>query len=184
VKKTALLGLLLLPFLSAIPSWGQPTNLHVRAGKWEVYGLGLYDHVTPGGVGVDVYAGGVGIGYNFIDQLGAYVEFTAGSASAAVDSASGSASAYAGEIGLNYNILKKPLTPFVTVGLEYLRFTSDGTYRGFFGPYVGLGARWDFNERWFAKAEYRLSSMVTMFGVNGDDNMTGNGIFLSAGLKF
>jgi hypothetical protein len=187
MKRSTLLGIALLPLLVALPSRGGPMDEYSRKGKWEVYGMGLYDYISPADVSVDVYCAGVGVGYNFIDQLNAHFEFIAGGASASDNTSfsifSGNLSVYGGDIGLDYNILKKPLTPFVGIGLGYWRFSSGDAYQGYLLAYAGLGLRWDINDRWFAKAEYRLSSMTTV-SLGEDVDTAGNGIFLSAGYKF
>ena len=177
------LGVVLLPLLGTMACLGGVMDDYSRAGKWDIYGTGLYDHINPGGVGVDVYCGGIGVGYNFIDQLNADLEFVAGSTSAFSDLDSGSASVYGGDIGLDYNFLKKHLTPFVGAGLGYWRFSSGGNYQGYLFPYAGLGLRWDIDDRWFAKAEYRLSYMETV-SLGENEDTAGNGIFLSVGFKF
>lgn len=192
MKKLTVLGIALLPFLGTMPSSGalsdQFTEQYSRAGQWEVYGTGLYDYLIPAqnGSSVNVYAGGIGVGYNIIDQINVNLEFIAGGASASGGSSFGSTSAnlYGGNLGLDYNILKTRLTPFVTAGLGYWRFNYTGGFRGYFPLYAGLGARWDINDKWFAKAEYRVSYMWTLNIVGGNADAVGNGIFLSVGYKF
>jgi opacity protein-like surface antigen len=152
--------------------------------------MGVYDYIipkdNPGDASYDMYGGGVGVGYNVNDPINVHAEFIGADLHASVSGWFGSASAditiYGGQIGVDYSFLKKRLTPFVTAGAGYWYATYQGSGQGLYFPYGGLGARWDFTDQWFGKAEYRLSYLIPEDHTS--DTAWGNGFFVSVGFKF
>lgn len=145
-----------------------------RANRWEVYGYGSYlsgaDSTKAGSVKVELgqgFAGGIGFGYNFSDYLN--LNTTIGGGTLDIEgSAPGvtietDSTIFTMDVNLDYNILKTPLTPFVSGGVGFMHFGGDfgGSSSTFsetdltYG--VGGGLRWDINERWFLKAMYRAN---------------------------
>ena len=90
-----------------------------------------------------------------------------------------SATILSGHIGLDCNILKKPLTPFISVGggLHYAPDATDCLY----SANLGFGLRWDINDRWFAKASYQPTLLMHQ-GVSG--GILANVFFVGVGIKF
>ncbi len=198
VSKRALTSLLALaaglwPAVAQIP-WA--TEEFDRRGKVEVYGLGQYlhsDDITfEGPVGDvkmkmnDTGLGGVGIGFHFSDYFSLRGDFMFGNAtfSGDVPAATGGlvnithdAFIQTGRLNLDYNIINRRLTPFLTAGIGYQYLETDmgdlpppgGAYWDpWFGwdyygnpPHawqtdftwnVGGGVRWNITDIWFVKA--------------------------------
>ena len=145
-----------------------------RANRWEAYGYGSYlsgaDSTKSGSVKIELgkgFAGGAGFGYNFSDYLNLNTTIGVGTIDIKGSSPGTSieidSTIFTMDVGLDYNILKKPLTPFITGGVGFIHFggdiggsnatisETDLTYG------VGGGLRWDINERWFLKAMYRAN---------------------------
>ena len=122
-----------------------------RQGKIEAYGTGLYlsgDHFSG-------YGGGLGVGYHFTDYISLNGELTGGRLeSGPIDGA-----LYVGTMNMEYNLLKKRFTPFLTVGVGALGYdVKQGFIRGAGVNALvsgGAGLRWDVTDRFFIKAEYR-----------------------------
>jgi opacity protein-like surface antigen len=126
----------LLPALAQIPNVTEPFS---RQQRTEVYGIGQYLHSEdinfngPTGVNVplkmdDTGLGGFGIAYHFNDYLGIHVDFMFGGATfhGTVPLEQGGnfnvnqdAFIQTGRLNLDYNIINRRLTPFVTAGIGY-----------------------------------------------------------------
>ena len=157
-----------------------------RSGKFEVYGLGevLTGWQTTSSSGVNLkfdtgYGGGLGAAYNFNNHLALNTDFSVGSLSLTgtgygySESASGATLRWYGS--LDYNILRRRLTPFVTAGGGLIGFYGTWSGAATFSETdpawgVGGGLRWDISDHWYVKALYRAnwtslqgSSSTTLF---------------------
>jgi opacity protein-like surface antigen len=113
--------------------------------------------------------GGVGFGYNINEYLNVNTAVTGSGVNfKAQDSdfgeVSGDTSIVKWDVNLDYNILKKRLTPLLTagVGMTYFSGSFDGNSFLEFGEAdlvwgIGGGVRWDISDHWFAKATYRVN---------------------------
>jgi opacity protein-like surface antigen len=187
------LGASLLPTLAQIPS---PTQAFSRTGKTEVYGIGQYlhsdsvDYSGPSGHASirmdDTGLGGFGIAYHFNDYLSLHGDFMFGSATFSADlpimgggtvNASQDAFIQTGRLNLDYNIINRRLTPFVTAGIGYQYLDteldrlppvntcwwdpwwgyvcSSGSFHASeteFTWNAGVGVRWSVTDTFFVKA--------------------------------
>jgi opacity protein-like surface antigen len=165
-----------------------------RAPRLEVYGLGQYLHSDniwfPGPAGDvrmrmdDTGLGGLGLAYHFNDYFAVRGDFAFGCATFRADGAGYTPPALArdsilttGRLNLDYNIINRRLTPFVTAGIGYQYVSSEienhppiwscswdpwwGSTCGYYQPYysetdftwnVGAGLRWNVTDRFFIKA--------------------------------
>jgi hypothetical protein len=176
MKRLTLLGIALLTFLGPMTGWSQ-TNEFSREGKWDAYVFGLYGKIAL--VDVSAYEAGLGVGYNIYDQLNVSGEFGAGALGAEFEGVGGSTALLSGHLALDYNILKKPVTPFIGIGagLYYAPDASDCLYSG----NLDLGLRWDINDRWFAKASYQPTLLMHQ-GLSG--GILANLFTVGVGIKF
>jgi len=170
-----------------------------RAGRWEFYLLGQYwtaedstvEDVTlpkiplgilqPATADVnfsmdDTFMYGFGFAYNFSDRLNTRFEFAFGEPDFDLSwngrHARGQSFVHTGKASLEYNLLKRPLTPFIGAGLGYF-YIDTGIPSGppeywvwwdyWWGPVVtvsqptvtewyltynaSIGLRWDINDR-------------------------------------
>jgi len=127
----------ILPVAAQIPN---VTEAFSRQGKTEVYGIGQYLHSDDinfnGPFGTvktkmdDTGLGGFGIAYHFNDFVSIHGDFMFGdasfSANAPIEGAPGStifvkqdAFIQTGRFNVDYNIINRRLTPFVTAGIGY-----------------------------------------------------------------
>jgi opacity protein-like surface antigen len=128
-------GGMLLPAFAQIP---MATERFERTGKTDVYGIGEYlhsDDITFNGPAGDVKVkmddtglGGFGVAYHFNDFLSLRGDFMFGGANFKADVQTGPASftevqhdafLQTGRLNLDYNIINRRITPFVTVGIGY-----------------------------------------------------------------
>lgn len=177
MRRLATLCIALLPCLGAMTCLGAPGDEYSRAGKWEFYGIGQYGEITL--APVSSLQAGAGFGYNIIDQLNINADVEGGSLGAGALGISVNTTLMSGHVGLDYNILRTRLTPFITVGagLYYLPVASTTLYSGD----VGIGCRWDFNDRWFAKLAYE-PTLAMHTGL--DSGILDHVFSLSIGVKF
>jgi opacity protein-like surface antigen len=137
---------------------------------------------------------GFNVGYNYNEYLNINTEFVFGSID--VDASglpagydvSGDQDTFIWLVNLDYNILNKPLTPYVTGGIGYGHSSGDVTYTTPYGigkisaddsgfAYsLGVGGRWDITDNIFAKVAYRI-----VWDDSGDDR---DGIGVSVGYMF
>jgi opacity protein-like surface antigen len=138
---------------------------------------------------------GVQFGYNLREQLSLNMEFAYGrpdfKGSWGNKTFSGNGDIFTGDLNVEYNVLKKPFTPFVGAGVGFMYFDSQirkGTPETYcwwdywWGYYyctttqdtrdtteftynVAAGLRWDMNETLFMKASYR--AMWADIGASG-----------------
>ena len=111
--------------------------------------------------------GGGGFGVNLTDHLNLSTELGAGAVDAS-GSINGGRSVIAGKpsftaidwrLGLDYNIMKTRLTPVVTGGVGIVNVSGFGLSETFVTYGGGGGLRWDFTDRFYAKALYRLDGV-------------------------
>lgn len=142
-----------------------------RKGKRDLYAFGQFmsgDSTTGSGITLELdqtIAGGLGLGYNIIDNLNFNMEFFYGSTEMTgkgfSTSVKGDTSLFGGNLNLDYNILKSRFTPLITGGIGAIRF--DGDFEGFpfsesdFSYNVGGGFRWDVSDHFLVKAIYRAT---------------------------
>lgn len=192
--KTALLLLAgcLLSVRAQIPMATEPLD---RAHKTEVYGIGQYLHsedITFAGPKGDVTMamddtglGGIGFGYHLNNYLSVRTELLFGSANFRGDLPTAAGGTVAiqqdvlvqtGRLNLDYNIINRRLTPFVTAGIgyQYLEAELDQLPPAevcWWDPWwgwvcsdaqpiasdfqftwnAGVGVRWDINDHLFVK---------------------------------
>ena len=172
--KTTIAGLLLTVVVTASLQADPVLEDYSRAGKGEIYGFGEallgWDETTfeSGSISLDMgtaYGGGIGLGFNVIDNLNINTEF----AVAGVDldgtmmgtTVPGDATLWRWGVGVDFNILKTRLTPLVTANVGVMHLTGDFSSEEFretdlnYG--VGGGVRWDVSDNWFLKAVYRVN---------------------------
>jgi opacity protein-like surface antigen len=167
------------------------TEAFSRASKFEVYGLGQYLHQYDttfnggyfGGVTLkmdDTGLGGVGAAYHFSDYFAVRADFMFGGATmrtlgpdGAEVAPSQSAFLQTGRLNLDYNIINRRITPFLTAGIgyQYLYIDQNQSYafEGFHGYHVtgdayyyetdftwnvGAGVRWNVTDHFFMKAMF------------------------------
>ena len=137
VPTLVMLGTTLLPAGAQIPN---VTEAFSRQGKTEVYGIGQYLHSEDinfnGPFGTvktkmdDTGLGGFGIAYHFNDFISIHGDFMFGEANFSgdfpIEGAPGStvfikqdAFIQTGRFNVDYNIINRRLTPFVTAGIGY-----------------------------------------------------------------
>jgi opacity protein-like surface antigen len=177
------LGSLLPAARAQIPS---ATEAFSRQNKFDVYGVGQYLHQDEttynGPYGStklkldDTGLGGIGVAYHFSDYLAVHADFMLGPASFSSQESGGpayslgeSAFIQSSRINLDYNIINRRLTPFITAGIGYQYFQIDQSYYGYgdyyYGDYyynnyysetdftwnVGVGLRWNITDNFFIK---------------------------------
>lgn len=175
MKKSMLLAIVLLPFVGVMSSRADSGDDYSREGKFEAFGVGQVGYIAL--ASVKTYQLGVGVGYNVIDQININASLAGGSIGAGVGDVDVSTGLFTGHLGVDYNILKTRLTPYLTAGggFYYVPIASTTLY----SLNVGLGCRWDFNDRWFAKAAYEPT--LAMHEIGG---VFDNVLSLSVGMKF
>lgn len=153
-----------------------PLDQFSRKGKPEFYGVAEYltawrttkfshDHYLKIDSG---FGGGVGFGYNINDYLNVNSSITGASLDFETQNSffgttSGDTAFVKWDVSLDYNILKKRLTPLLTAGAGATYFSGNFANQWFnlgetgviWG--VGGGVRWDISDHWFAKAIYRAN---------------------------
>src|SRR5215467_10316177 len=114
MKKSMLSVMALLTFVGIMPGQAQLTDEYSRAGKWEAFALGQYGHIAL----ADVSTGevGVGVGYNVIDQINVNAFLSGGFIGSGVGDVDVSTGLFTGHLGLDYNILRTRMTPYLTAG--------------------------------------------------------------------
>lgn len=177
MRKQIMIGLTLASFIAVTASAGSLMEDYSRAGKWEVSGFGQY-LLFPDVMGsedVQAFGGGVSVGYNALDQLCINADL---SVSSWEDESGSGPLGYQGGLSVDYNILAKRLTPFLTAGAGVLGWEeSDLMFTGG----LGAGVRWDATDRIFVKAAYH-ATWITDTDMNG--SWFGHGFTLAVGVKF
>jgi opacity protein-like surface antigen len=168
------LGASLLAAHAQIP-WA--TEGFFRQNKLEVYGVGEYlhqDHTTfsgPYGGTIkmtldDTGLGGAGVAWHFNDFFSVHSDFLFGPATFRAQAAGGpsytvgqDAFLQSGRFNLDYNIINRRLTPFLTGGIGYQYFELNH-YDYYYDHYyyetdftwnAGAGLRWNITDRLFIK---------------------------------
>lgn len=199
MKKTLILSSLM---AATAVSAADPLGDYSRANRWEVYAQGFYltggNDTDFGGLSLEFdsgFGGGVGFGYNLSDHWNLNTEIGGGTtdfdASGFGGTATGDATLFVWNVNVDYNILKKRLTPFVTAGVGLLHMDGDASGPG---PLLGVdisqtgaswnvggGLRWDISDRVFAKVAYRAT---WAFLQDADNVSFFHGANLGVGMKF
>ena len=182
---------------SSIPS---PMDESSRKAKPEIYGIAEYFtnwemiELYDGELSLKMdsgWGGGVGLGFNFNEYLNLNMTFVGASLDFKTENSvldENDTTVVQGNFNLDYNILKKRLTPLLTVGAGLTHFSNDfGDNSWFnygernFSWGFGGGVRWDISDDWFMKAIYR----VNWTNVENSDNTTRfNSIALGVGYVF
>lgn len=152
-----------------------------RQSKAEVYGIGQYLHQSDakfsGPTGTtrlsleDTGLGGVGVAFHFNDFLAVHGDFMLGPATFKVTEPNfppyelgHDGYLQTGHFNLDYNIINRRLTPFITAGIGYQYWSVDygHDYYYYYGHYhyysetdftwnVGGGIRWNITDHLFIK---------------------------------
>lgn len=175
MKKSILLSIALLSFVGVMPSWAGPGDEYSRGGQWEGFAVGQYGYIAL--ANIKSYQLGVGVGYNVIDQININASLTGGSIGAGIGDINVSTGLFSGQLGVDCNLLRTRLTPYVTAGagFDYVPVASTMLYTAD----VGIGCRWDFNDQWFAKVAYEPT--LAMHEIGG---VVDNVFSLGVGMKF
>ena len=159
------------PVQAQIP-WA--TEYFPRQNKFEVYGIGEYLHQTgpaefDGGVKLkldDTGMGGVGFAYHFNNFISAHADFLLGPATFRVEdpvignyTLGHDSYISSGKFNIDYNIINRRLTPFITAGIGYqYMYTSYDNYYYYsyydetdFTWNVAGGIRWNITDNFFIK---------------------------------
>jgi opacity protein-like surface antigen len=153
------------------------TDRFLRHDKFEAYGIGEYlhqDDISFPGVKVkmnDTGLGGIGMAWHFSDYFSAHADFLMGPATFHGQPNSGTpydigegALLQPTRFNLDYNIINRRLTPYLTAGLGYQYFEIDQSYHSgnyyYYNYYsefdfswnVGAGIRWNITDNLFIKA--------------------------------
>lgn len=168
--KISFLCLIVLTITSTVCSAQEWT----RAGRGEIFAFGQFMGGDTATATVDdsvismkfddMFAGGIGFGYNFSNYFNVNMDLLYGQSdttSSGFDiSIKHNTNIIAGDLNLDFNILKTRFTPLVTGGIGYVRFK--GTIaEGFdfdevdLSYNVGGGIRWDVTDHFLVKAVYR-----------------------------
>lgn len=207
------LPLLVVTLLVTIVAAGsaQASDFRSRAQSWEftvqMRGVGAQSFDTQGGTHVNTNSDlgfGFGFGYNFNDHLGLDFEISwlspSYDASIALDPPgtayrSGTLDTSTVQLNLVYNILKGPLTPFVSAGIGstyidtniasgppgtscwwdpwygYICYGYQPTYNDYRFSYGGaVGVRWDLSQQLFLRAA--IGSVWIDMPKGGDQSFT------------
>jgi opacity protein-like surface antigen len=176
------------------------TDPYSRRNKFEVYGVGEYLHQedvsfsSPNSFGAvnlkleDTGMGGVGFAYHFNDYVSIHADLLFGPATFKVEDANGNSFElgndsflHSGRFNIDYNIINRRLTPFVTAGIGYQYLYINQDYYSNSGYYyynyydetdftwnVAGGIRWNLVHNLFIKVyggaqwlEYQNADHVT-----------------------
>jgi opacity protein-like surface antigen len=192
------LGAALLSAPAQIP-WA--TEYFSRQNKFEFYGTGEYLHqgdtTIPGPFGAstkltldDTGLGGFGAAYHFSDFFSVHADLMFGPATFKAETPTGQSVSLGengflqtGRINLDYNIINRRLTPFITAGIgyQYLQVEQNAPYYGYYYYYydnyyyetdftwnVGAGIRWNITDNLFIK----LTGGAQWLKYQGADNVT------------
>ena len=175
MKKSILLAIALLPFAGVMSSWADSGDEFSREGKFEAFAVGQAGYIAL--ANIKTYQLGVGVGYNVLDRLNINGSLTGGSIGAGIGDIDVSTGLFSGQLGVDCNLLKSRLTPYLTAGagFDYVPVASTMLYT----LDVGVGCRWDFNDCWFAKVAYEPT--LAMHEIGG---VVDNVFSLSVGMKF
>jgi opacity protein-like surface antigen len=132
------------------------------------------------------FVGGVGLGFNLSDYFNLNTEIGGGSVDTTLEGAIGKidTKVFEWKLGLDYNILKRRLTPMVSAEIGMMNQSGggdDGFSEATFTYGVGAGVRYDITDRIMAKVAYRLD--WTNFKDSTSSTMY-RGVFGSLGYKF
>jgi hypothetical protein len=166
------------------------TNTFSRADKWEAYGVVQVETIfNVFDSDANLIGGGFGVGYNFGEHFTLSGEFSISSAQFQTDGLfevpqERDTTLYIGRVYADYNILKYPVTPVLSGGFGVGGF-SDGSGVAL-DQTIGLGVRWDANDRLVFKSMLRTGIIET---TSRPDNEDADGwaclaISVSVGYKF
>jgi opacity protein-like surface antigen len=190
------LAALLLGLGAALPAMAQipmATEAFDRLGKTEIYGIGQYLHSEDinfngprGNVPVkmdDTGLGGFGIAYHFNNYLAIHADFMFGGAtfSGTVPLMAGGSAAFSqdafiqtGRFNIDYNIINRRITPFITAGIGYQYTETELTHLPpsttcWWDPwwgyvcYSGYPYAWQTDFTWNAGAGFRWNILDNLF---------------------
>lgn len=161
-----------------------------RQGKGEVFfigqslgsdtttGLGITMELDPG------LMGGFGVGINLSDNFNVNTALQFGNSDFNADTGvSVDLKTLAWDFNLDFNILKARLTPMVSGGIGFIRFTREDNLidESDFSYNAGAGLRWDITEHLMVKAMYRVMWVKMQ---DTDSRMMLDGPSISVGLIF
>lgn len=148
-----------------------------RQNKVDVYGVAQYLHQTDNPAFTDASGttrlrledtglGGVGFAYHFNDFIAVHADFLFGPATFTVQPPGApsyefgnDAWIHSGRFNLDYNIINRRLTPFLTAGIGYQYMQVNEYFDNGYSYYnetdftwnVGAGLRWNINNNFFIK---------------------------------
>ncbi len=155
-----------------------------RQNKFDVYGTGQYLHQTDAEFSRtklhlgDTGLGGVGMAFHFNDFLAVHGDFMLGPANFTVHQPDGTSYelghdglVQSGRFNIDYNIINRRLTPFITAGIGYQYMQVDQNFGPYYGGHyyyyhdyydhyysevdftwnVGAGIRWNITDNLFIK---------------------------------
>ena len=143
-----------------------------RNGKGEIYALGQFlNGDTTSGLGFtfeleNVFAGGIGVGYNFNDYINLNTDLLFTSMDITAEGfgqkISSDTTVFIWDLNLDINILKKRFSPLITGGIGLIAFNGDwGPGFDFnetdFSYNVGGGFRWNITDHFLVKAVYKAT---------------------------
>jgi opacity protein-like surface antigen len=174
----SLLLALSLPCARAQIPWA--TDYFPRQNKTEVYGIGQYLHQgdatfpgpfdgTPTLKLDDTGLGGAGFAFHFNDFFAFHADFMLGPATLRAENPGGGSTTFGhdaflqtGRFNVDYNMINRRLTPFITAGIgyQYLEVEVDNAFSSFehdhfsqtaFTWNAGGGLRWNITDNLFIK---------------------------------
>ena len=179
-----------------IPMAWEPFSL---AGRFDLYGIGQYlhsDNITFNGPLGDVKVkmadtglGGVGVAFHFNDSVALHGDFMFGDANFSGDYPVGAGATthvsrdafiQTGRLNLDYNIINRRLTPFVTAGIGYQYLDADLENL----PPEGVNWWWQDHRGHFHKARKLTSPGTSARGfagvspINSSSRLTGGAKWL------
>jgi hypothetical protein len=168
MRKQIFTSLAVLSLVASVAGAESPSDDFSRKGKWDVYAFGqyidLFDADFVFGDYVDVYGFGGGIGGSYSPLAELTINATLSINDMRVDAhlpgytdvgIYGSSTLYMGELSLDWNILKTPVTPIIMTGAQIGYFDNLSTWT--YVPELGAGIRWDITDHVFMKALARAS---------------------------
>ena len=184
--KNIIISIALISLTAELASGQTATNEFSRKDRWEVYGLaqtGVIFNVFESNASLG--GGGVGAAYNVWEHFAFRGDLAISAAKFDFGLFSGPeedrwVTLYMANFSLDYNVLRTPVTPVVSLGLGIGWFSEGiGTT---FDQNLGAGVRWDVNERWFG----RLMFNAGVWENTGHDRKgwAAMGLSLAVGYKF
>lgn len=163
MRKQIITSLAVMSLVATVAGAESTLDEFSRQGKWDVYAFGqyidLFDADFVFGDYADVYGfgGGIGGAYSPLAQLTINAALSVNDIRVDVHlpgftdvGAFASSTLYMGELTLDWNILKTPVTPIIMTGAGVGYFDNISTWT--YVPEIGAGIRWDITDHVFLKA--------------------------------